>query len=346
MATVRLKALLAGASLCAVTAGAPAAHAANVVPPEVDRESGSRTVTTDTGRWIPPTSGYRYAWYRCTSLLPASCTQPIAGAAGPSYVLRTADIGFYIRSRVSDAAGEDPTFSRNAEGPIRAAPPVNTTAPRVSGTARSGRSLTATAGSWDGRVVGDPPFAFQWQRCSSAGGASCSNVPGATRPSYTLGTADVGRFVRLVVEAEGLGRAATVAPDPALGPVPAAAGNVRFALLRPFPIVVIAGRLRGATTRIGDFVVRGPWRARVSLRCIGRRCPFRRIGAMIGKRKRLRIRRAQRAFHAGQVLEVRVTGTNRTGKYTRIAFRRRRTPRRRDLCLSPVMAKPSPCPAS
>lgn len=67
---------------------------------------------------------------------------------------------------------------------------------------------------------------------------------------------------------------------------------------------------------------------------------------MVGKRKRLRIRRAQRAFRAGQVLEVRVTATNRIGKYTRIAFRRRRTPRRRDLCLSPVMAKPSPCPAS
>lgn len=341
MGTVRLRTFLAGA--CAALAGAPAAHAANVVPPEVQRESESRTVTTDSGRWLPPASGYRYAWFRCTSALPASCTQPITGAAAPSYVLRTADIGFYIRSRVSDAGGGEPAFSRNAEGPIRAAPPVNTAGPSVSGSARTGNTLTATSGSWSGRVAGDPPFAFQWQRCSSPGGASCSNVSGATRATYTVGTADVGRFVRVVVEAEGLGRAATTAPDPALGPVPAAAGMVQFALLRPFPIVVIAGRLRGTRTRIGDFVVRGPSRARVSLRCTGRRCPFHRIGAAIGKRKRLRIHRAQRTFRAGQVLEVRVTGTNRIGKYTRIAFRRRRTPRRVDLCLSPVMAKPTPC---
>lgn len=325
---------------------APAANAANIVPPEVDRDAGSRTVTTDAGHWLPPTSGYRYAWFRCTSALPASCTQPIAGAAGPSYVLRTADVGFYIRSRVSDAAGGDPTFSRNAEGPIRAAPPVNTAAPGVRGSALTGNTLTSTSGSWSGRVAGDPPFAFQWQRCSSAGGASCSNVAGATLASYTLGTADIGRFVRVVVEAEGLGRAATVAPDPALGPVPAAAARVQFALLRPFPVVVIAGRLRGATTRIGDFVVRGPRRARVSVRCTGRRCPFRRIGGTIGKRKRLRFRRAERTFRAGQVLEVRVTGTNRIGKYTRIVFRRRRTPRRSDLCLNPVMANPTPCPGA
>ena len=343
MATVRLRALLAGASFCAVMALAPAANAVNIVPPEVARAAGSRTVTTDPGRWLPPASGYHYAWFRCTGALPASCNQPIAGAAEPSYVLRTADIGFYIRSRVSDAAGGDPAFSHNAEGPIRAAPPVNTTAPGVTGSALTGNTLTATSGSWSGRVVGDPPFAFQWQRCSSAGGGSCSDVTGATRPSYTVGMADIGRFVRVVVEAEGLGRSTTVAPDPARGPVPAAAGRIQFALLRPFPVVVIAGRLRGSTTRIGDFVVRGPSRARVRVRCTGRRCPFRRIGGTIGKSRRLRFRRAQRVFRAGQVLEVRVTGTNRIGKYTRIAFRRRRAPRRSDLCLNPVMAEPTPC---
>lgn len=343
MATVRLRTLFAGASLCAIMALAPTADAANIVPPEVDRNAGSRTVTTDPGRWLPPTSGYRYAWFRCTSSLPSSCTQPIAGAAEPSYVLRTADVGFYIRSRVSDESGADPTFSRNAEGPIQAAPPVNTVAPGVTGNVLTGNTLTATSGSWSGRVTDDPPFAFQWQRCSSAGGASCSNVSGATGAGYTVGTADIGRFVRVVVEAEGLGRAAIAAPNPALGPVPAAAGRIQFALLRPFPVVVIAGRLRGATTRIADFVVRGPSQARVSVRCTGRRCPFRRVGGTIGERKQLRFRRAQRTFRAGQVLEVRVTAINRIGKYTRIAFRRRRAPRRSDLCLNPVMAKPTPC---
>ena len=145
--------------------------------------------------------------------------------------------------------------------------------------------------------------------------------------------------MRVFEIAEGLGKAEVVAPASAIGPV----ADVRF--LNPFPVVVIAGRLRGRRTRLTMFVVRGPRGAKVRVRCKGRRCPFRSLRGTIGKRRRLRFRRAQRTYRIGQSLEVRVAGGNRIGKFTRIVFRRSRTPRRFDACLRPGASRASSCPA-
>lgn len=343
MARGRAKAALAGAWFCMLMVAAPAAYAPNVVRPSVDRAAGSRTVTTTNGTWAPPAAAFTYAWFRCTSVLEASCTRQISGATAHFHVLRTADIGFRIRSRVTGSGGAGSAFSSDAEGPIAAAPPVNTVRPVVTGRARAGRSLATTTGTWSGRVTGDPPFRYQWQRCTRATPATCSNISGATRATHLLGSQDVGRFIRPVVTAEGLGTA-SAAPSGFAGPVPPVPSSLPR--LRPFPVLVIAGVLRGANTRINDFVVRGPRRAKVSVRCSGRRCPLRRTGGTIGRRKRLRLRRAQRTFRAGQVLEIRVTGRDRIGKFTRITFRRRRAPRRFDACLQPAVRTPIPCPGT
>jgi len=342
MATMPTRTALAGAWICLLMAAPPAAMAANAVPPEVDRASGSRTVTTNTGEWAPEPSGYVYSWFRCSGVLESSCSQ-IPGAASRSYVLRTAEIGFRIRSRVA-ATGDmpDPTFSSNSEGPVNAAPPRNTVAPKVTGAPRRGITLSTTSGTWTGRVAGDPAFSYQWQRCATPAVASCSNITGAKSNTYLPGTPDVSRYLRVVVGAEGLGRTQAAAPNSPLGPVQ----DLAPMRLSPFPVLVVAGRIRGTRTRISGFVVRGPRRAKVSVRCKGRRCPFGRIKATIGKRKRLRFRRAQRTFRSGQVLEIRVTAPNRIGKFTRISFRRGKAPRRKDLCLQPAAKKPSACPVS
>jgi len=49
-------------------------------------------------------------------------------------------------------------------------PPANTTPPAVSGSAQSGQALTASPGSWSGSPTS---YAYQWQRCDSAGAACC-----------------------------------------------------------------------------------------------------------------------------------------------------------------------------
>ena len=79
------------------------------------------------------------------------------------------------------------------------APPVaDTVAPAISGPAMAGKVITAATGSWT--TSGGPiSYAYQWQRCDSAG--LCADIAGATKASYTLLAADVGKSNRVVVTA-------------------------------------------------------------------------------------------------------------------------------------------------
>ena len=72
------------------------------------------------------------------------------------------------------------------------APPVNTVAPAVTGTASFGSTLTTTNGTWTGAPA--PTFTYQWQRVTT-------NISGATSSTYTLVAADVGNTIRCVVKA-------------------------------------------------------------------------------------------------------------------------------------------------
>jgi hypothetical protein len=77
--------------------------------------------------------------------------------------------------------------------------PRNTTAPSVSGTLRSGETLTADAGTWSGTQPID--FTYQWRRCDT-NGASCANIIGATKKTYVLGSIDVNNTMRVRVTAK------------------------------------------------------------------------------------------------------------------------------------------------
>lgn len=106
----------------------------------------------------------------------------------------------------------------------------------------------------------------------------------------------------------------------------------------------MAGRQGRRSTRVTELSVKGPRGARVVVRCLGRRCPMRRAIKRISRAGRVRIRKAQRVYRAGLVIEIRVTDEDRVGKYTSIRFRRGRTPARSDACLQPGSTEPSACP--
>jgi hypothetical protein len=247
-----------------------------------------------------------------------------------------------MRSQVvaSNADGSASSPLSGPYGPIAADPPRNHGLPAISGLLLRGGTFSANPGVWSGRAQADPPYTYEWQRCTSSVATSCSRIAGASAATYKSTASDVGRHIRVVVGAEGLGR--SYAGSTMLGPV-FVAGTAAVKRLTPFPVLLIVGRLRGSRTQITEFTVRAPRRARVSVRCKGKRCPFRLVRGQVGKRKRLRFRRAQRTFRAGQRLEIRVTGRNRIGKFTRVSFRRARAPRRSDQCLIPPTKGPQPC---
>jgi hypothetical protein len=78
--------------------------------------------------------------------------------------------------------------------------PGNKALPTLSGTAAARRTLTSSAGSWNGAPTG---YAYQWQRCS-ARSTACVDIPGATASRYRLTRADGGKYVRSTVRAENV----------------------------------------------------------------------------------------------------------------------------------------------
>lgn len=149
----------------------------------------------------------------------------------------------------------------------------------------------------------------------------------------------------LTPEAPDEPAAEPAAEPPQDSPAPSASPTqARPSRLDPFPVVIVAGRQGRRATRVTELSVKGPRGARVVVRCLGEGCPMRRARATIPRAERLRVRKAQRVYRAGLVIEIRVTGEDRVGKYTKIRFRRGRTPARSDACLQPGSSKPTACP--
>lgn len=86
-------------------------------------------------------------------------------------------------------------------------PAVKVTSPSISGTAKKGRTLTASAGTWTGT---DVVASYQWYRCtkkayttkSSAPSSSdkCTKLSGKTSATYKLTSSDRGKYMRVTVK--------------------------------------------------------------------------------------------------------------------------------------------------
>ena len=81
------------------------------------------------------------------------------------------------------------------------APSINAI-PEISGTTRTGSTLTTTNGTW----LGSPSsYTYQWKRASTSGG-SYADIPSATNSSYVLTDADIDKYIKVsVVATNGVG---------------------------------------------------------------------------------------------------------------------------------------------
>ena len=332
----------------------------NTSLPETAREDRTRTLSTTNGTWLGTDGTYSYAWQRCDS--EALCDPPVPGQTASSYLLTTADLGRRIRSVVTTNSLLGPDSAASAlTARIVAAPPTNSAAPAVSGATQIGSTLSSTLGTWNDPSPANVTYRRQWQRCAAVDGSGCQSISGATGASYTTGPSDLGQFARVLVAAEGLGT--TVVASPPVGPIanppgsgggsPGGAGTGAgtnsptggLRKMRPFPRVIVAGRLaRGLTFISGLEIRRGPRSAAVSVRCRGRGCPRGSFRGRLGRRGSLRLKRFQRIYGPGTVIEIRITRRGAIGKFTRLTTRSRSVPARRDACLMPGSSKPRRCP--
>jgi hypothetical protein len=111
-----------------------------------------------------------------------------------------------------------------------ASPPVNTSLPKISGTAREGHTLSATSGSWSG--ASPISYAYQWQRCNSAG-SSCGTIGGATNQNYVASSGDVNQTLRVQVTARNSDGTNAALSGPTAGIAPS--GNAPANTIQPNP---------------------------------------------------------------------------------------------------------------
>jgi hypothetical protein len=343
---------VATATVAGLTAAPPALAVVaptNDSPPAVSGPARwGATLTSTNGGWssLTPIEEYERQWYRCSTT--SSCT-PIPYAIGTGYTLTGAEVGSLIRVRVRarNAVGwSEPAYS-SFTARVVTDPPDNASPPRFFGEARQGEVLTRSSyGSWSNPTP--TSYSRQWLRCDASGG-SCAAIAGAIGDAYELSADDVGKAIRLRVRAAGPYGNAEALSDPSAVVVQKAAPAPRSPStqprpkrLRPFPKIIVAGRLSSRGALFRQVVVRGPRNVTVRVSCRGRGCPYRKRSYRM-RRRRLRIRALERAFGGGAVIVLRVVKRGRIGKYTRIRIRRGRIPARTDRCLVPGSSRPRSC---
>ena len=164
---------------------------------------------------------FTYQWIKLDSNLNDS---DISGATGSTYTLVAADAGTGIKVRVSftDDAGNTESLTSGASAAVTAANNPATGAPTISGTARVGETLTASAtGIADSDGLAFATFTYQWL-------ADDTDITDATGATYTPAAADAGKAIKVRVSftddagnteslTSGASAAVTAAQNPASG---------------------------------------------------------------------------------------------------------------------------------
>lgn len=146
-------------------------------------------ITLKAGKWSDGT--VTRVWERCTTAS-AGCTV-IPGQTGTTYSPAPADMGKYVRvTETAIGSGGTTSASSVAAGPVALpALPSLVAPPTLSGGKTEGMKLTARPGTWTSGNV-----SATWMRCTSVG-LGCTPIAGTAGYSYTLTSADRGRWVRI-----------------------------------------------------------------------------------------------------------------------------------------------------
>ena len=158
----------------------------------VPRITGSvkvgKKLTADAGAWGPGEVALSYQWYRSGA--------KIAKATKPVYTLKAADKGKKITVKITGTKPGYTTVSKTsvATGKV-AAGTLTSVKPKITGTVKIGKRLTAKPGTWKPSGV---KLSYQWLRNGKA-------IKGATKSTYKLAKADKGKKITVKVTGKKAG---------------------------------------------------------------------------------------------------------------------------------------------
>ncbi|MCQ9129240.1 Tat pathway signal protein [Streptomyces hilarionis] len=163
---------------------------ANTAAPKVTGTAKvAAKVTAASGSWSTAPSSYTYRWN--------ADGRAIAGATASSYTVPAALLGKKLTVTVTAARSGWTSASATSAAVtvVKGDAPRETRAPVISGTAKVGRTLKATGGTWSPAATS---YAYQWY-------ASGRAISGATRSSLVLKAAQKGKKISVKVVAHRTG---------------------------------------------------------------------------------------------------------------------------------------------
>ena len=165
------------------------------------------TLTALTGTWSGSPTSFTYQWKR--SATSGGVYSDMATAINPTYVVSDSDVGYVIKVSViaTNSVGSSSASESLETLAVVDIAPTNTAIPVITGTARTGETLTSSKGSWTSSPLS---WAYQWKRGSTSGG-SYSNIVSATDRTYVLTDTDIGQYIKVSVTAtNGIGASSAV----------------------------------------------------------------------------------------------------------------------------------------
>lgn len=145
-----------------------------------------------------------YQWYRNG--------KAISGETGRTYVLAPSDLGKKLAVKVwatKPGYYSPKAKTSNKTNKIRKGD-IGKVTPTIAGTAQAGQVLTVDPGAW--KPIGNVTYTYQWYRNGKA-------IRGATGPSLTLTSADLGKTIKAKVTGKSAGYNTTYRYSPSTSKV-------------------------------------------------------------------------------------------------------------------------------
>ena len=168
-------------------------------------KAGSIDVTTD--------SHVTWQWYKGTSNTASSCNTPIEGETGNTLTVTAALKGYYVVAKANGGYGEQRPNSYYAAGPVSIAGQVELYDVQFEGSPATngvhvGDTLKTKVRKKDGSrysyIDRTDNVTYQWQYANSSSSLESAyiDIPGATKATYTVDAAYVGKYLRVKVTSE------------------------------------------------------------------------------------------------------------------------------------------------
>lgn len=192
----------------AVAAAATKAFPKAPVPTISGTVRAGQTVTAKPGTWSPTPTSYTYLW--------KSDNKRIIGATKSTYTIPDSLRGKKLSVVVTAKRAGYTTTSKTSEKTVVVGRFTKAPFPVVSGSAKVGSTLKATAGTWSPTPT---KLTYQWQ-------ASGRSIAGATGSSYKVTSKEVGHTLTVTVTASRSGYVTTNRASTATAKVPGAPTSI------------------------------------------------------------------------------------------------------------------------